>query len=151
MTTIAFNFKDKEIAVDSRCTKGLTIVSDSYEKALINELGIWFFCGTVADRLELCNLKPNETASHCLSGCAMLIRDGEAFEVYTDEDGRYCEQPMEQDSTLGSGEEFALAAMDFGLSAAESVAYAMQRDVCTGGAIQVYDMHGIIDSEISKD
>lgn len=151
MTTIAFNFKDKQVAVDSRCTKGLTIVSDSYNKVIENKLGIWFFAGSVSDRLELCNLSHNETASHCLDGAAILIRDGEVFTVFTDDDGRYCEIPLEHNSTMGSGEEYALAAMDFDMSAAEAIAYAMQRDIATGGAIQVYDMHGIMDSEISKD
>jgi ATP-dependent protease HslVU (ClpYQ) peptidase subunit len=151
MTTIVFNFKDSEVAVDSRCTKGLTIVSDNYDKVIENKLGIWFFAGTVSDRQELCNLSPNETASHSLDGAAILIRDGAAFTVYTDEDGRYCETPLEHNSSMGSGEEFALAAMDFGLSAAEAVGYAMQRDIATGGAIQVYNLNGIIEPEISKD
>ncbi len=152
MTTIAYNFKDKQIAVDSRCSAGSIIINDNANKVIVNDIGIWFFAGTVADRAQLVTLKQGDHATHDIDGGALLIRDGEVFLVYIDgEDFRYCEVPADCNDTLGSGGMFALSAMDFGCTAAEAVAYAMQRDLFTGGAIQVYDMHGIIDSEISKD
>jgi len=151
MTTIAYNFEDKQVSVDSRCTSGTLINSDNANKVTINNLGIWFFAGSIADRAELVTLSHGDVASHPLEGNAILIRDEEAFLVYIEEDGRYCEVPLECNETLGSGSSFALAAMDFGCSAAEAVAYAMTRDIGTGGTIQLYDMSGIIDSEISKD
>ena len=151
MTTIAYNFKDKQIAVDSRCSSGSVIISDTANKVIINDLGIWFFAGTVADRAQLVTLSIGDHATHDIDGAALLIRDDEVFLVYIDgEDFRYCEVKADCNDTLGSGGMFALAAMDFDMTAAEAVAYAMQRDVYTGGAIQVYDMHGIMDSEISK-
>lgn len=150
MTTIAFNFKDKQIAVDSRCTSGMLINNDNANKVIENKLGIWFFAGSVADRLQLVSMQPGESTEHDLDGAAILIRDGEVFTVYLD-DGRYCEVLLDCNETMGSGSPYALAAMDFGCSAYDAVAYAMKRDIGTGGAIQLYDMHGIIEPEISKD
>ena len=152
MTTIALNFKDGQIAVDSRCSAGSVIVSDSANKVIVNDLGVWFFAGTVADRAQLVTLSPGDHATHDIDGGALLIKDGEVFLVYIDgEDFRYCEVKCDCNDTLGSGGVFALAAMDFGLSASEAVGYAMQRDIYTGGAIQVYNLNGIIEPEISKD
>jgi len=47
---------------------------------------------------------------------------------------------VEYNDAMGSGEEFALAALDHGKTAEDAVAYAATRDSGTGGKIRVFDV-----------
>lgn len=68
-----------------------------------------------------------------------MISNGLVYNIIFD-GKRLKELAVEFDIAWGSGEEFALAAMDFGNSAEEAVKYAMTRDTCTGGKVHVYDI-----------
>jgi len=52
----------------------------------------------------------------------------------------FCEQIIKYNKGLGSGRDFAIAAMDHGKSAKEAVKYAMTRDTYTGGRIRVFNV-----------
>jgi ATP-dependent protease HslVU (ClpYQ) peptidase subunit len=65
--------------------------------------------------------------------CLVLAPDGGVTSY--DEHGRSF--PENGKWAIGSGQHFAIAAMDLGKSAEEAVAYAMTRDVYSGGEITV--------------
>lgn len=140
MTTIVYDHKNKQIAVDSRITSHGLMKCDTYNKTLKNDIGLWFVCGTAADIPYLCKLKHNDLVDPIPDCSAFLIKDGKCYDVYVNKDG-YCEYfEMTFSDSKGSGGELALAAMDFGKSAKESVEYAITRDVYSGGDVQVYDI-----------
>jgi len=52
----------------------------------------------------------------------------------------YAECIVDHNYAQGSGDQWALAALDFGDSAREAVEYAMTKDVYSGGKVHVYDI-----------
>jgi len=87
MTCIAYHHKDKQVAVDSRIVSHGLTKSDSYDKTLENELGIWFFCGTAADTKDLCRLKHNDEVNPIPNCSAFLISEGKCYDVIVNKDG----------------------------------------------------------------
>jgi 20S proteasome alpha/beta subunit len=138
MTTIAYNHKDKQVAVDSRMTSNEIINTDTCDKFIENDLGIWVFAGSDCDFKALSKLSHGDSSSDL--GCiAMLITKGKVYGVETD--GGICthtEYPHHK--AFGSGSHFALASMDHGKSAEDAVKYAMTRDIYTGGTVNVFDV-----------
>lgn len=136
MTTIAYNHKDKEIAVDSRCTSGTLIVDDKCSK-VFKQGGVTFIGGgELADLESLIAGYPHGFEEPVtLNAQAFVVFDGEVYMVRVDK-GEYKHDSINHNSTLGSGGDFALAAMDFGKSAKEAVKYAATRDCATGGRIK---------------
>ena len=58
----------------------------------------------------------------------------------SEEGGVYKNSAVHLDSyAIGSGAEFAMSAMDFGMTAKEAVEYTMTRDIYTGGEVTVFD------------
>lgn len=140
MTTIAYNHKDREIAVDSRCCAGTKIVSDSAEKSItINDV-IYFYTAAGDDGIELAKLVDTGKSKHDeLNATVMFIKDGEVF-MGTYSKGLLETWAISYSDAMGSGCDFALAAMDFGRSAKEAVEYAMTRDNATGGEVRVFKL-----------
>jgi ATP-dependent protease HslVU (ClpYQ) peptidase subunit len=66
--------------------------------------------------------------------------NGEAWHCSVSRDSVLQKFRLTHDLAMGSGELFALAAMDFGKSAGESVEYAKTRCIYTGGKVHVYDI-----------
>jgi hypothetical protein len=56
------------------------------------------------------------------------------------DDGYFCKTLLTHNDCKGSGEYFALSALDHEKSAREAVEYSMTRDMFTGGEIHVYDI-----------
>lgn len=140
MTTIAYHHGDRQIATDSRITCSGNISSDKFNKSIKNKDGIWFFSGDVSDYGDLLGLKHNDEISPIPSCCAYLIKNKKVYLVSVNSHG-YCQYTfLDYNDTLGSGGDFALAAMDHGKSAKEAVKYAMTRDVYTGGRVRVYSV-----------
>ena len=139
MTTIIYDHKNKQVAIDSRVTgKGL-ILSDKEIKYKENDKGLWFFSGAVADNSQLMELVHNDKPD-IEPGCqAFLVKDGACHLVLFN--GDYCAiSKNNYNHSLGSGGDFALAALDFGKNAKEAVKYAMTKDCYSGGKINVYDI-----------
>jgi hypothetical protein len=142
MTTIVYDHKNKQIACDSRLSKGgSTIISDSHIKHVNNDIGLWFFCGDICDIGGLidCYGKEQEQQKVTFNASAFLIVGEDAFSVYMD-DGYFCKTPLTHSDCKGSGELLALAALDHGNTAKQAVDYAMSRDMFTGGKVHVYDI-----------
>jgi len=137
MTTVAYHHKDGEIAVDSRCTAGTLIASDSVNK-ITKKDGVSFIgTGALADLQVLIEGYPNGFAAPIdLEAQALVVDEGEVYMVSVIK-GDYSLTKLDFDSTMGSGADFAQAAMDFGKSAKDAVKYAATRDCATGGRIRV--------------
>jgi len=145
MTTIVYDHKAKQIAVDSRSTNSGMIVSDEDIKWLQDESGcLWFLSGCLADTdLLLHSFKDGDRAfdlPEIPDAIAMIMRNGDAFLRGVTDKGEAWTQKLSCNRSIGSGSSFAIAALDFGCSAKEAVEYAAKRDCYTGGKIHVYDI-----------
>lgn len=138
MTTIAF--KDGIIAYDSLRSAGNLVISDEQDKKhIIREGVVLFACGAASDIENLVahlqtgdKLIPNNTAG------GLLVEDGVVYDLgVSHEDGvwKYVSADPWAD---GSGQSFALAAMDLGKSAEDAVTYAATRDTMTGGKVNTF-------------
>ena len=143
MTTIVYCHKTKQIAVDSRMTsQGGVIASDSTDKTTVNDAGIWFLSGKVSDHADLVKLAHNEDAKLKPECGALLIKNGCVYLVEVN-DGAICgHEKLTCNDSIGSGYQFALAALDFGKSAKEAVEYAITKDCYTGGKVRVFNLDG---------
>lgn len=140
MTTIAYNHKQKQVAIDSRYTRGDVIDSDRGNKVRKDDRGTWLFAGHQGDFNDLMKLQRNEKADIRPDCGAILISDGKAYSVDTDSEGLCIISELTDNLTIGSGSNFALAAMDFSCTAKQAVEYAKTRDIYTGGKVRVFDV-----------
>ena len=144
MTTIVYNHKNKQIAVDSRATSGGLIVSDTDQKWFYIKSELWFMCGTVCDKdLIIDAFKDGDRAFDLKAipdANVLLVRDGKVFMRGVTESGEAWTQELTGSRCIGSGGSFALAGLDHGKSAKEAVEYAATRDCYTGGKVHVYDI-----------
>ena len=140
MTTIVHNQNTKQIAIDSRMTSSRMISTDKAVKWITNDNGIYFITGSVCDHVGITKLSHNEKVDVSPSAEAFLITpEGKVYYIYMADS--YCEwEPITINSCIGSGGDFALAALDFGNTSKEAVKYAMTRDYRTGGKVHVYDI-----------
>ena len=136
MTTIAYNHKDKEIAFDSRITRGQSIVRDDANKARVNNKGVFIFAGTSADCVLVTNEYPN-TPEKEVNCYGFSIVKGVVNWVSFDDNGINIKE-IDYNEAAGSGQDHALTAMDLGLSAKDAVKMAIKRDNGSGGKIRVF-------------
>lgn len=144
MTTIAYNHKDKQISVDSQSTMAGMILSLNEEKWVKRDDCIFFFSGKSCDTDMLIDYCLGDAGKH--NGlipeayCFMVDANGDAWHCTVSEDSILQKFKMTHDLAMGSGELFAIAAMDFGKSAGKAVEYAKTRCVYTGGKVHTYDI-----------
>ena len=136
MTTIAYNHKDKEIAFDSRTTRGDTIVRDNANKAITNSKGTFIFAGSSADCAIVASEYPN-TPEKTVNSYGFAIVKGVVNWISFNDDGINI-QEINYNESAGSGQDHALTAMDLGLSAKDAVKMAIKRDNGSGGKIRVF-------------
>ncbi len=141
MTTIALHYKSKTIAVDGRKTMNGIVSNDTDNKITVNELGAWITTGAVCDIVDFVKLKKNDTYNKDvkLEVSGLLVSDGIVYYVFM-ADGIFCQEEINHNFTLGSGSQFATAAMDHGKSAKEAVKYAITRDIYSGGRVRVFNV-----------
>ena len=140
MTTIVYDHKRKQIAIDSRYTSGGVIISDGGVKFKTKDNKTWFFCGKACDSELLMDMPHNDKPEVAPDCAALFVEDGTVYSVSASSDGFIEHDKQEFNASAGSGRDFALAALDFGKTAEEAVDYAMTRDCYTGGKIHVYDI-----------
>lgn len=154
MTTIVYDHKAKQIAVDGRTTAGSTIKTDSDQKWVSTEKGVWFIAGSTSDTdrfieyMESDNPEPPRFKMEC---SAILATRTGVYVCGVTEEGEPWMCPTNFSDAMGSGEHFALAALDFGCSSREAVEYAATRDSSTGGRVTVFDvdkMEFVVDTPV---
>jgi ATP-dependent protease HslVU (ClpYQ) peptidase subunit len=165
MTTIAT--KDGIIASDGRMSLGATIIKDDTVKVFNINNHLVGVCGAaraistfvgwlqkhtdyrmVSEQVgDLVDLIP-PVLEQSEDYTALVVTPDKQVLLY--EGGVPIDMGIDVHMSIGSGGDFALAAMDSGLSAEEAVKVAMKRDVYSGGTITVVSLeeeHEMIDKE----
>lgn len=149
MTTIAITHE--EIAADSYgFTDG---IRSSVNKQKIKVVGrnIYVLCGNsqvfeAAIQWHLNGSKPEDVPKYGDWNLVVITSDGAFF---CSQDMPFLER-MELPNAFGSGERYALGAMDSGMSARDAVRAAMVRDPMTGGDIQVVRFADVFFSDLAE-
>ncbi|RIJ09882.1 proteasome subunit beta [Pseudomonas sp. 91RF] len=136
MTTIAY--KDGVIAYDSRQTRSDRIVSDNAPKCQVVDGVSFFLSGAVCDEKALIaayfgtpSPVPVECSGYAVdAGKLMLVGHDDKTGIWKQE------LDLSNPDAIGSGAQYALAAMDMGASAEDAVRAAMKRDIYTGGQVR---------------
>ena len=153
MTTIAWD--GKTLATGSRGTVGNSIVDDLMVKlAVASETDNWTICGVkvkafagagsgaIPEELKeylIEGIKRNTKMREGFQFSVIAICEHGGFELYKREGEDGIEiQPLSSRRAMGSGENFALAAMLSGKDAFEAVQIAMKCDVYSGGSVDHY-------------
>ena len=149
MTTIAY--KHPYIAYDSLSTKRGIVISGNENKMFEGSGMNHFLCGKLADCQNFAN-SINESPAIVLYACESISvdKEGGVFGITQNEEGFFALYPISQSCnySIGSGCDFAMAAMDLGKSAKESVEYAATRDIYTGGTIRVFNIETMKDVDV---
>lgn len=140
MTTLAYNHKDRQIACDSRSSRGNTIISDQSKKFEIVDGVIFFLCGSPCDYDIFIKMYFGEKSTEIPECNSFTVDNGVIYRCGVTEEGLFWKQKITNDDALGSGWQFALSAFDFGCNAKEAVEYAKTRDSGTGGKVYLYDV-----------
>ena len=114
MTTIAY--KDGVIAYDSRMTQGDLICTDNCDKHRCVDGVHYFFAGPVPDQDELiaCYMDRTRVPQGRPSVSAFIVDGDKVLEVGLTEETGFWACDAYDNSAMGSGRDFALAAMDLG-------------------------------------
>jgi ATP-dependent protease HslVU (ClpYQ) peptidase subunit len=143
MTTIVYDHSARQIAVDGQVTQGNRICTGDDIKWKRDGDDWWFICGSVSDIERLIahiNATDPDAPKWPIECSAFLVRDGQVFQCIVTDDGEPCRSPVTYSDAMGSGEIYALSALDHGKTAKEAVEYAAMRDTGTGGKITVFDV-----------
>lgn len=140
MTTIVYNKEENEIAVDSRMMMGNFIESDDYIKMISVGNRKFFLAGELADIQMIARCYPNNLEYEInQSSHGFVVENGIIKYIYTN-GLKIKETHQTNSSAVGSGFEFAIAALDMGKTTYEAVKYAATRDSYTGGKIRIYNI-----------
>ena len=140
MTTIVYHHESRTIATDGMISRGGIIMSTDSEKVVEVEGVQFFFCGKLCDEQFMIDGYFGKELKE-VPGCrAIVIDSGAAYLVAANNDAVIEKSPLSFNEAIGSGEEFALSAMDFGCDAEKAVEYACSRDVYSGGKIRIYHL-----------
>ena len=137
MTTVAYNYKDKEIAIDSRYTRGDIIDTDNGNKTIVKDGVTFVFAGESEGYQKLVDgwfIGSDMSEIKCV---AFVSSGGDVYEYGIDNEGKESKELLKANASNGSGGIWALAAMDMGRTAKQAVQYAKTRDIYTGGKVRV--------------
>lgn len=149
MTTIAVN--RTHIAADGRSTwnePGVQphIHREDRVKLMVGPDWIYAFAGetSIRDTLmrwHLAGAKPEDVPASRKSWAMLIVASGQAFFF---DDGSPYPTDIRLPFAMGTGESFAMGAMDAGASPEEAVRIAAARDPFTGGAIISWDIAKVL-------
>lgn len=147
MTTVAFD--GKTLASDSRSCIGDMIYEEDAQK-LFTDIGpfvVLGIAGVYQDGMDTMDMIQDFSKIDHVRGISVedighvsilgITKDGRLWS-YAGE--KSCELRMDKPFAIGSGADFALAAMDLGKTAKEAVEYASTRDLGTNNIIQVANL-----------
>lgn len=141
MTTIAYSHSKQQIACDSRINRGGIIMTDVGIKWVYKGTDLIFFAGSVCDiEAYLENNRVGVVPQGVIELDALMVRDGIVYECSFCKTAGYWQLPLKYDTAIGSGRDFAIAALDFDKTAVEAVEYAKTRDLYTGGVVRFFNL-----------
>lgn len=135
MTTVVYHKESNTLAVDSRATVNDMIVDDECNKAYVHEGILFVVAGSVADIPAFIDayLRGTPGLFECV---ALAMMDGQCFLLSsTSPDKPIGACPLDHNLAIGSGDAFAMTAMDCGKTAVEAVEFAKKRDCFSGGEV----------------
>lgn len=141
MTTIVY--RDGIVANDTLLVADGMVVDQVYEKCIVRDGVMFFMTGSTSDHDKLVDEYLSQIGRDIGNASAIVADKGTIFTVGREDGGKgifKCPNRRENYTAIGSGERFAISAMDHGKSAKEAVEYAMKRDVFTGGVVKVYQV-----------
>lgn len=142
MTIIAY--KEGIVAYDSRTTRGTFIETDNCQKMTVINNHRFFMGGLVADENRFIDCWFGNNDIKNVEITAFVLDDkGILYKSAVDDDSGLWKYKLNMNDchAIGSGSNFATAAMDFGKSAKEAVKYAITRDSGCGGMIRSYNIY----------
>lgn len=141
MTTIAY--KNHIIAYDGFATSGNEITENDFDKMFAVDDAIFFMSGAISDfdnffSVFLYGERPSKN-NECEG---FVIYDKKLWKAAISPINGFWKRQLSfsKHYALGSGEHFALTAMDLGKSAFEAIEIATTRDIYTGGLIRTYEI-----------
>jgi len=140
MTTIAFD--GKYIAADGRETFGSIVASDTVDKFYKKGDIVYCLAGAVDECIRfVADFKEKESFFFEKSDCCGFMVDAGIVYYVCIFDGLFYKCPQGRDKfALGSGMQFAIAAMDHNCDALSAITYTAKRDTKTGGDITIYEV-----------
>jgi hypothetical protein len=145
MTTIVYDHKNNLIALDSRYTQDGLISTDAGVKWLKSDDGaFWFFAGQPCMYRRLIEIFGESDCVYDVKEnpyiAAIHVKGGAVTIKSVDSSGLAYTEPQHCSTAIGSGDKFAIAALDFGCNAIDAVKYAATRDCYTGGNVLCFDI-----------
>lgn len=141
MTTIAY--RDGIVATDTQTVARGMVVDHRKEKCIEREGVKFFLTGATSDHHKLVEEFISPSGRDIGDAEAIVVQGSEIYVVGREDGGNgIFKSPSHRGNyiSIGSGERFAISAMDHGKSAKEAVEYAMKRDIYTGGEVRVYQV-----------
>lgn len=141
MTTIVYDHKNKTISWESRQTGNSgEIKSDKVKKhRVINGVHFWI-AGVVADEELMIQHYFGESPS-LVPECNCFAFDSKRlYRCGVSEQGVFWRELLVCNDGFGSGREWALAALDFGLDSRGAVKYAIKKDAFSGGRVHTMEL-----------
>lgn len=140
MTTIAY--KDGIVAYESYAVKGEIIIDDDYDKHKEYNNHYFFYSGTPCDIDLLIAAFFDNDRDNVIPECEAIVVDNEkqVWNCSVNDDNILWKFKVEENKVMaiGSGDTYALTAMDCGCSAEEAVKMAIKRDIYSGGQIRTF-------------
>lgn len=141
MTTIVYDLYRMQVATDSRATDEGVIISDSAIKHYEREGVHFFICGTTSDEAPIMKgfLSRRRKISSAVDEASAYAWDGKAlWDISAEKGVLHWYEVIDTRGAIGSGREYALAALDEGKTPRQAVIAAKKRDTCTGGKVVTY-------------
>lgn len=143
MTTIAYN--NKVIAYDSRIIEDHIIYSDRFDKRYVRGDISFFLTGDLSEYEMLVDSYVEKRSLFQDAPTARaLVYDGKRlFDYFISRKNKLVITPLELDIpvSIGAGSLLAIAFMDMGLSAEDSVRRVARIDTSTGGLIRTFKLN----------
>ncbi|AUR94645.1 hypothetical protein NVP1197A_07 [Vibrio phage 1.197.A._10N.286.54.F2] len=141
MTTIVYDHKNKTISWDSRQTSnGGEIKSDKVKKHHISNGVHFWIAGAVCDQDLMIQHYLGESPELVPECNCIAFDDGKVYRCGVNEQAIFWKELLTHNDGFGSGREWALAALDFGLSSKDAVKYATKKDAFSGGKIHTMEL-----------
>lgn len=141
MTTIAY--RDGIIAYDSLVTCQGVAVYKNYDKTMFVNGCRFFIAGSISDYDSIVNGWFSSAQEDITASAIVVDSNNDVYECgYVD--GKMFKEKIifnDQYFAIGSGWQFALMAMDLGLSAEDAVKKASERCIYTGGVIRCFKVN----------
>jgi hypothetical protein len=143
MTTIVYDLARMCVATDSRATDEGVIISDTAIKHYVRDGVDFFICGSTSDEEPIMKgfLARRRKISSAVDDASAYAWDGTAlWDISAEKGVLHWYEAIDTRGAIGSGREYALAALDSGATPRQAVIAARKRDTCTGGKVVTYKL-----------